>query len=336
MRIDYARTFSRSVGIEIGRRAAHDGLCLEFFSGCILRKITLIAVKSAVVATIVSSALTSVIGSCTVPLRSVAAKGILLTAKAAARLCTALRGLTVACLRCRRKCIRSCNQRIGDPVLLRTVRVPRVRLTCRGLLFDLGHGGSFLALGGLCDGLGLLGSVVLRTALLCLFRGLCFFCYSIGLFGFLDLCGLLRLLFRFFSFFCLFGLFSLFVFFSLFLGLGRISLFGNRCLGCGSCLGYGCFLLLFLDLLHFRGNIGDTVQIVSDVGDLMGARQRFEQNIKFVRLQRLLGSLCLDSVLRKDLYQIFAFQPKILCKLVKFELLIDSSHISSYFPSSAV
>ena len=71
------------------------------------------------------------------------------------------------------------------------------------------------------------------------------------------------------------------------------------------------------------------IQIVSDIGDLIRFCQGLEQNVKFHRLQSLLGSLCLNPVLIEDVYQLLTLQAQILCELCDFELLIDTCHISS-------
>ena len=85
---------------------------------------------------------------------------------------------------------------------------------------------------------------------------------------------------------------------------------------------------LFLCGLFLGRNVGLPVQIIADVADLMLARQRIEQNVKFRRFKRFLNCDLL-SALCEHIAKVLAFQPEVFRQFVDFELCFVISHISS-------
>ena len=276
MGIDYARTLACSIGIDVGGSTTHDRLCLEGILGCALYKITLVTVKA------VATASTAVIVLVKVAAILLCAKVVAAlcrtTTKGFGALCTAKCGLTT--LRC--SLLRSCRTsrglcghllyvNTGGAVLLRAERIAGVGLASRGTCCGCG-----LLCGSRshrCLGRGLFCLVffclflcyVLRTCsggfFFCTRRRCSFgfgssfflFCRLFGLCGLLSLFGLCGF-FSFFrclcylSLFCHLDLFNLFCFFSFF---GLFNFFG------------------FFNLLYFRGNMGHSIQVTTDIVDLI-------------------------------------------------------------------
>ena len=313
VRIDYTGTLARSVRVDVCGCAAYDGLRFEGILGCALNEIALIAVKStaSAIVVLVEAAAVFLLTEVIAALRRTTAKalGALCTTKGRCHLCCALR--------CCRTC-RSCGRLLlyvntGGTVLLRTEGVAGVGLTCRGTCCGCG------ILCGSCGSSGRLGRRLFLFLFFCLL--LCYVLRTNSGSFFLCLGGLCSLGFGsgLFLFGRLFSLFCLLRLLRLLFCRGLFNLFGRL---------FSLFHLF--SLFDFGGNIGYPIQITADVGDLICLCQGLKQNIKFQRFERLLGSLCLNSVLSKQLYKVLALHSQVFCKLGDLKLLIDSrSHISS-------